>query len=167
MTMGARTRTVRWEDPRRAASAAVDLDGLDLLRAVRAGDLPTPPVAATLGFAGFDVDAGWASFRLVPGEYHYNPSGVVHGGILASLADTAMGCAVQTTLPAGEGFVTLELKTNFVRAVTVETGEITAIGEVLHRGRRVATAEARVIDGAGRLLAHASTTCLLLEGEGS
>lgn len=159
-----RERMVRWQNPLRTATEAASMDGLSFLRAMAAGEIPIPPVAETLDFAGFDVEAGRVSFRIVPREFHYNPIGAVHGGVLATLADSAMGCAVHSTLTAGSGYTTLEFKINFVRPVTVETGEIVATGEVVHRGRRVATAEARITDADGRLLAHASTTCLVLEG---
>lgn len=161
--LAARERIVRWEDPMQSAAVSASTDGLSFLRAMSAGEVPIPPVAATLGFAGFDVDVGRASFRIVPAEFHYNPIGVVHGGVLATLADSAMACAVHSTLPAGSAYTTLEFKINFVRPVTVDTGEIVATAEVLHRGRKVATAEARITDGDGKLLAHASTTCIALE----
>jgi uncharacterized protein (TIGR00369 family) len=98
----------------------------------------------------------------MPGEQHYNPIGVVHGGLAMTLLDSAMGCAVQTHMPAGGGYTTLEAKTHLVRAITSKTGSLRAIGKALHLGSRVATAEGRLVDGAGKLYAHATTTCMVL-----
>ncbi len=108
-----------------------------------------------------EVEPGHAVFEATPGEQHYNPIGVVHGGLAMTLLDSAMGCAVQTQMPAGGGYTTLEAKTNLVRAVTSDTGKLRAIGKVLHLGKRIATAEARLEDAAGKLYAHATTTCMV------
>ena len=101
-------------------------------------------------------------FEVLPGEQHYNPIGVVHGGLAMTLLDSAMGCAVQTHMPAGGGYTTLEAKTNLVRAISANTGTLRAIGTTVHVGNRVATAEGRLVDGAGKLYAHATTTCIVL-----
>jgi uncharacterized protein (TIGR00369 family) len=159
-----RVRTAVWEDPRELAEAAMATDGLGFLAAMRDGLLPRPPIAALLGFEASEVDAGRIVFRMVPGEHHYNPIGAVHGGVLATLCDSAMGCAVHSMLPAGTGYTTLELKINYVKPVTVETGEVICRAEVVHLGGRTATAEARVEDASGRVLAHATTTCLVMRG---
>jgi uncharacterized protein (TIGR00369 family) len=138
------------------------MTGLEAMNAIVAGDAPAPPIAELVGFDLAEVGEGRASFALDPGERHYNPLGTVHGGIAATLLDSAMGCAVHTTLGADERYTTLELKVNFVRAITEATGRVVASGSVIHRGSRVATAEARLTDEDGRLLAHATSTCLIM-----
>lgn len=109
-----------------------------------------------------DVDPGRAVWEIVPAEQHYNPIGVVHAGIAATLLDSAMACAVHSTLPLGKGDTTLQFKLNLVRAVTSKSGVLRAIGKVVHGGRTTATAEARLEDAAGRLYAHSTTTCIIL-----
>jgi uncharacterized protein (TIGR00369 family) len=158
----ARTLEISWQDPVALADAGRSMAGIDFLRAIRDGKLPHPPICALLGYRLVEVEPGRAVFEITAGERHYNPIGVVHGGIAMTLLDSAMGCAVQTRMPAGGGYTTLEAKTNLVRAVTMETGPLRAIGSVVHLGRRVATAEARLEDRAGKLYAHASTTCIVL-----
>jgi uncharacterized protein (TIGR00369 family) len=145
------------------AAQGAQMDGLAFMRAMAAGEIPPAPIAATLGFDDIvELDEGHAVFRYTPREEHYNPIGSVHGGIAMTLLDSALGCAVHTTLPAGTGYTTLEVKTNFVRALTVDTGPVLATGDVVHRGGRVATAEGKlVVEATGKLLAHASTTCLI------
>jgi uncharacterized protein (TIGR00369 family) len=138
------------------------MSGIEFLRAIRDGRLPPPPIAALLGFRLAEVDAGHAVFEALPGEQHYNPIGVVHGGLAMTLLDSAMGCAVHSQMPAGGAYTTLEAKTNLTRAITSQTGKLRAIGKVLHIGSRIATAEGRLVDAAGRLYAHASTTCIVL-----
>ena len=125
-------------------------------------ELPHAPLAELLGFELIDLGEGHASFRMDPGERHYTPLGTVHGGIAATLLDSAMGVAVHTTLNDGEAYTTLELKVNYVRAITEDTGPVVATGSVIHRGGRVATAEARLSDADGRLLAHGTSTCLIM-----
>ena len=147
------------------ASARGDMSGMEFLRAIRDGRLPAPPIAQLLGFRLVEVDTGHAVFEVEPGEQHYNPIGVVHGGLAMTLLDSAMGCAVQTHMPAGGAYTTLEAKTHLVRAVTSQTGVLRAIGKTLHVGSRVATAEGRLVDRAGKLYAHATTTCMVL-GQG-
>jgi uncharacterized protein (TIGR00369 family) len=115
-----------------------------------------------MGFRGVEFDHGRAIFEMTPGPQHYNPIGTVHGGVALTLLDSAMGCAVHTTLEAGVGYTTLEVKTNFVRAITADTGLIRCEGTVVHSGSRIATAEGRLTDAAGRLLAHGTTTCLII-----
>jgi len=125
-------------------------------------DIPVAPIAELVGFDLVELGEGRASFELDPGERHYNPLGTVHGGIAATLLDSAMGVAVHTTLGEGQTYTTLELKVNYVRAITEETGPVVATGSVIHRGGRVATAEARLTDRDGRLLAHGTSTCLIM-----
>lgn len=157
-----RERTYGWEDPHRGAKAARTMTGMEYLRRMVAGEFPPPPIAHTLGFTLAELDEGRAVFALEPAEFHYNPIGMVHGGVAATLLDSAMGCAVHTLLPAGVGYTTLELKVNLVRAMTVDTGPTRCEGTVLHLGRTTALAEAKLTDAKGRLLAHATSTCMLL-----
>ena len=137
------------------------MPGLDYLRGILRGDFPGAPIASTLGFTLAEVDHGRAVFTGVPERFVYNPLGGVHGGWAATLLDSAMGCAVHTLLEAGVGYTTLEVKTNFVRPITADTGLIRCEGIVIHRGSRVATAEGKLTDAGGKLLAHGTTTCLL------
>lgn len=136
--------------------------GLDMLRAMQDGVLPRPPIAATLDYRPARFEAGRAVFTCTPQSFHYNPLGVAHGGLAATLLDTAMACAIHTKLPIDVSYTTLELKVNFVRAMTEKTGPVEAIGELLHLGGRTATADGRIVDAQGRLLAHGTTTCLVL-----
>jgi uncharacterized protein (TIGR00369 family) len=153
---------VVWEDPMQLAEAGRKMSGIDFLRAIRDGKLPHPPICSLLNYKLVEVEPGHAVFEIKPGEQHYNPIGVVHGGVAMTLLDSAMGCAVQTQMPAGGGYTTLEAKTNLVRPVTGDTGTLRAIGKVVHLGKRVATAEGRLEDRDGKLYAHATTTCMVL-----
>ncbi|GHH41052.1 PaaI family thioesterase [Lentzea cavernae] len=156
-----RTRTVSWSDPQETAALAGQRDGLDFLRAVAAGEVPPPPIAVLVGARLVSVDKGSVVFALDPAEFHYNPIGSVHGGVYATLLDSAAGCAVHSTLPAATGYVSLDLAVRFLRPIRTDTGTVTCVGTVVHQGRRTALAEARLVDGAGRLLATASSTCLI------
>ncbi|MEU6141862.1 PaaI family thioesterase [Streptomyces sp. NPDC047081] len=156
-----RSRTYDWQDPSISASAVGQGSGLDFLREILAGRLPAPPIAATLGMDLDEVDHGHAVFSLTPGEEHYNPIGSVHGGIYATMLDSAAGCAVQSTLPQGMGYTSLDLAVKFLRPVTADMGKVRAVGSVLSSGRRTALAEARLLDESDRLLAHATSTCML------
>ena len=157
-----RERTVTWEDPFTAIESATGKTGLELLRAIVEGRMPPPPIANLMGFSIMSADDGRAVFEGEPGEYLYNPIGVIHGGFAMTLLDSAMGCAVHSTLGVGERYTTLEVKTNFVRPITLDTGRVRCEGVVLHRGGTVATAEGRLIAIAnGKLLAHGTTTCLI------
>jgi uncharacterized protein (TIGR00369 family) len=160
--MSDRSRSVRWQDPSALLAAAPCLSGLEFLRAIARGDLPRPPFGALLDFGPVEVEEGRVTFEGTAGEEHLNPLGVVHGGFVATLLDSAMACAVQSTLPVGVACTTLELKVNFVRALRADAGRLVADGRVLHRGSRTATAEGRVTDAVGRLCAHGTTTILLL-----
>ena len=150
-------------DPAEIAARGLQLSGMDYIRAIFAGELPAPPIATLMGFHGVEAEPGRALFEMEPGPQHYNPIGSVHGGIALTLLDSAMGCAVHTLLDAGVGYTTIEVKTNFVRAITAATGVIRCEGTVIHKGSRVATAEGKLTDSAGRLLAHGTTTCLILQ----
>ena len=157
-----RSRTYSWEDPLAAVAEAAELSGLDVMQRMAAGEFPQPPIAQTLGFRLVEAEHGRAVFECEPAEFHYNPIGTVHAGLAATLLDSAMGCAFVTTLDAGVGWTTLELKANFTRPLTVETGLVRCVGTVVHPGRTVATTEARLEDADGRLLAHATSTILVL-----
>jgi uncharacterized protein (TIGR00369 family) len=139
------------------------MSGLAFLQAMRDGRLPRPPMGALLGFAIVEVAHGSVVFEGTPGQQHYNPLGSVHGGYAATLLDSCMGCAVQTTLAQGSGYTTLEFKVNFLKGITERTGPVRAEGRILSSGRRVATADSRLTDAQGRLLATGTTTCLVME----
>ena len=141
-----------------------DMSGLEHLEAIRDGAIPPPPIAQLLGFDLVELGLGRATFEVEPGEQHYNPIGVVHGGLAATLLDSAMGCAVQTTLDAGVGYTTLDLNCTFVRPMTMDTGKLLCEGTVVHKGSRVATAEGRVFSArTGKLIAHGTCACVILE----
>jgi len=137
--------------------------GLDFLRRIADGRVAQPPIAATLGFRLSEVAPGLAVFTMTPEFRHYNPIGTVHGGVASTLLDSCMSCAVQTHLAKGQGYTTLELKVNLVRPITATTGPIRAEGRSLHAGRRSGTAEGRIVDAKGTLLAHGTTTCLIFD----
>ena len=135
--------------------------GMDVMQAILAGELPYPHIAETLDFALIAVKPGKAVFQGAPPPKHYNPLGTVHGGWYATLLDSALGCAVHTMVPAGFAYTTAELGVNIVRAASARTGPLRAIGQVIHCGRQLATAEARIVGPDGKLYAHATTTCLV------
>jgi uncharacterized protein (TIGR00369 family) len=156
-----RSRIVTWDDPVASWKAASGLGGIEVLRAIEGGDLPAPPVARLLGMEVEQVSEGLVTFAFEPAEYHYNPLGTVHGGYAATLLDSAMGCSVHSTLAPGDTYTTLELKINYLRALTHETGEVRGIGTVINEGRTTVLAEGRVEDAAGKLYAFATTTCIV------
>ena len=159
----ARARLVEWDDPAALAARGRDMAGLDFLRAMVERELPAPPIARLLGMRIVEVAWGEASFTLTPCESLYNPIGMVHGGVTATLLDSAMGCAVHSELPAGVGYTTLELNANYLRPIVADTGPVRCRARVVHRGGTVATAEGRAWREANdELLAHATTTCLIL-----
>ena len=137
------------------------LSGLQIMQAMLEGRLPYPHIADTLDFGLVSVDFGKAIFQGTPMLKHYNPLGSVHGGWYATLLDSALGCAVHTTMPAGMAYTTAELSVNIVRAASAKSGPLRAIGQVVHSGRQLATAEARIVGPDGRLYAHGTTTCLV------
>jgi uncharacterized protein (TIGR00369 family) len=157
-----RTRTYSWADPLAVHAQMAGRSGLEVLELMASGELPPPPIAETLGFRLVEATPGRAVFECEPAEFHYNPIGTVHAGLATTLMDSAMGLAFVTTLEAGVGWTTLELKANFTRALTTDTGLVRCTGTVIHPGRRVATTEARIEDAAGRLYAHATSTILVL-----
>jgi len=157
-----RSLTVSWDDPHAAFAAGKALAGIDYMKEMIAGRIPVPPIMRLMGYRLTQVGEGLAVFECEPAEQHYNPIGVVHGGLAMTLLDSAMGCCVHTRLPAGTGYTTLEAKVNLVRAITAKTGTIRATGKVIHFGGKTATAEGRLEDAAGKLLAHGTTTCIIL-----
>jgi uncharacterized protein (TIGR00369 family) len=169
--MSERVRTISWNDPMTMPGRAAASPGLETLRRVIAGELPATPMARLIDIRLSEADRGRVVFEATPAEFHYNFSGTVHGGFAATLLDSAMACAIYTTLDAGQNCPTLELKINYVRAITSGLGPVRGIGTVIHRGRTTALAEGRVEDRQGRLLAHATTTCLIvsarLQGAGT
>lgn len=156
-----RERLVRWEDPIALAVAARTMSGRDFLETVLRGDLPLPPICNLVDFSFEEFGDGRAVMALRPYEAQYNPIGSVHGGVIATVLDSVMGCAVHTKLPAGRGYTTLEIKVNYLRAVSLESGSMRAIGKVVHAGRQTAMAESTLVDASGKIHAQASTTCLL------
>jgi uncharacterized protein (TIGR00369 family) len=158
-----RTRTFEWDDPALSADAARKLSGLEALSAIVAGAIPRPPIAQLVGAVLTEVEFGRAVFELEPAEWMYNPIGAVHGGIAATLLDSAMGCAVHSTLAAGVGYTTTDLQVRYVRAMGIDTGPVRAEGTVVHAGRRLITAQGQIVVAAsGKLIAHATTACIVL-----
>ena len=156
-----RSRAHDWDDPAISAAAARELDGIAFLTALLNGSLPAPPVARTLDFAPVIVEPGNVVFEFTPAEFHYNPIGTVHGGVISTLCDSACGCVVQSMLPAGTYYTSLDLSVKFLRPVTSGTGRMTCAGTVAHLGGRSALAEARLTDAAGKLYAQATSTCMI------
>jgi uncharacterized protein (TIGR00369 family) len=163
---GTRSRSFEWEDPAVAAAAARELDGISFLRQVVAGSIQPPPIAAALGFGLVSVEPGRAVFTITAAEYHYNPIGSVHGGVYATLCDSACGCAVHSMLPAGAYYTSLDLATRFIRPITTGSGPLLCEGTVEHLGSRTALAQARLTDSHGRLYAHATSNCLIFRPGG-
>lgn len=158
-----RSLTVQWQDPMAMASRGLEMAGLDYMEAVRDGEVPPPPIAVLMNMAPTELGEGRAVFSAVPGEEHYNPIGVVHGGFMATLLDSVAGCAVHTTLGLGEAYTTLTLEVKNLRPLTRDTGLVRAEGEVTYRGRRQATADAKLYaDESGKLLASATSTCMIM-----
>jgi uncharacterized protein (TIGR00369 family) len=163
MSVESRSRTFTWEDPIAMRDAGLKMSGLEFIKAVFEGRLPAPPIAATMDFTGTEAEEGRAVFVGEAGEFLYNPIGVVHGGFAMTILDSAMGCAVHTTLAVGERYTSLETKVNFVRPITADTGPVRCEGAIVHRGGRVATAEGKLIaQNTGKLLAHGTSTCLII-----
>lgn len=162
-----RTRTFTWQDPHQSARSGMALSGLDYLKAMTSGEIAPPPIAATLGFdTPAEVEPGKVTVFFEAFEFHYNPIGSVHGGVIAALLDTASACAVHSLLPAGTAYTTLELKINYIRAVKVNTGPMRCVGSVINLGRRTGVAEAKLLDAQDRLYAHCTQTCLILGVDG-
>jgi uncharacterized protein (TIGR00369 family) len=158
---GTRERTHTWEDPMRTAAAAAEVDGLTFLRMMAAGEVPGPPIAATLGFTVDEVAEGRVVFSFEPAEFHFNPIGSVHGGVYATLLDSACGCAVHSALPAGARYTSLDLTVKFIRGLHAGSGRVRCEGLLVHLGGRTALAEARLLDEQDRLVAHATSSCMV------
>jgi len=158
-----RQRLVTWQDPALTAAGMVGRSGVEFLRAIASGELPQPPISHLVGMGIESVEEGRVVFTLDTGEHQYNPIGSIHGGIFATILDSVLGCAVHSSQPAGRGYTTLELKVSYIRPLTTAVRRVKAVGEVISAGRRVATAEGRIVDDEGRLYAHATTTCLLFD----
>lgn len=139
------------------------MSGLDFIQAICDGRLPQPPICAPLSFHMVEASEGFVVFEGTPTNALYNPLGSVHGGWYGTLLDSCMACAVQTTLARGTAYTTVEYSVNLVRAITVDTGPVRAEGRIVHRGRRLATADGRLLDLSGKLLAHGTTTCMIME----
>jgi uncharacterized protein (TIGR00369 family) len=154
-------RSHEWRDPAITAAAARDLDGVTFLRLLAAGELPPAPIATTLGMRLLEVEPGRVVFGLDPADHHYNPIGSVHGGVYATLLDSAAGCAVHSMLPAGVAYTSLDLSVKFLRPLRSDSGAVRCEGTVLHLGARTALAQARLTDGEGRLCAHATSSCVI------
>jgi uncharacterized protein (TIGR00369 family) len=164
-TTTTRTRTLAWEDPLSVAAEGAGLSGVEYMRQLAEGELPQPPIAVLMNMRPVEVEPGRAVFEGRPGEEHYNPIGVVHGGYAATLLDSALGCAVHTTLDVGEAYTTQTLEVKLVRPLTAQVGLVRAEAEVAYRGRRQATAQAKLVEAAtGKLLAHATATCMVMAG---
>jgi uncharacterized protein (TIGR00369 family) len=161
------TRTISWTSPGQTdLDWMLSLDGLGQLEALVAGKAPRPPFMDTLDICGFEPERGRVVVQLRAQEFHYNPLGTVHGGVLATLLDTAAGCAVHSTLAVGELYTSMDLTTKFLRAATLDSGLLTCEGTVLQRGRRTALAQASLTDEQGRLIAHATSTCMIFTPQG-
>ena len=160
----ARERTHHWQDPAAVAAELVGRDGLTVLRGWIDGTIPGPPLVETIGLRLVEADAGRVVFEFTPAEFHYNALGGVHGGIYATVLDSAAGCAVHSMLPAGVGYTSLDLTTKFLGRITLDTGPMRCTGTVLHLGGRTALAQAELRDAAGRQYAHATSSALILRG---
>ncbi len=158
-----RRRTLVWQDPVATAAAGATMSGLEYMEAIVSGQLPPPPIAVTMSLRPVELEEGRVVFEGTPGEEHYNPIGIVHGGYASTLLDSALGCAVHTTLPAGVAYTSLGLEAKFLRPISRDTGRVLCEATVLYRGRKQATAEATVTAAdTGKLLASGTTTCMIL-----
>lgn len=158
-----RTRTITWQDPMLGATQAMQMSGMEYLQAMGDGKLPLPPLMHTLDFSVTKLDPGNVEFSFSPQEFQYNPIGSVHGGVITAILDSAMGCSLQSLLPAGQGYTTLELKLNFLKAVSTKTGTLKTVSKIIHSGSRTALAEAQLIDEKGTVYAHAVSTCMIIK----
>jgi uncharacterized protein (TIGR00369 family) len=158
-----RSKTVEWYDPALTAAEAQGRTGLEFIRGIRDGDLPAPPIARLFGLEIRDVEPGMVVFVCEPDESAYNPIGVVHGGLVCTLADTVTACAVHTTLDIGVAYTSVDLNVSYLRPVTSDSGLLVATGQVTKPGRRVAFARAEIVDGAGKIVATATSSCLVMD----
>lgn len=158
-----REKTIRWADPLATARMLRGRSGMDALRALQMGEVSLPPILNLFEFQFEQAEPGKVSFSSIPDESHFNLLGMVHGGTMATLLDSVMGCAVHSTLPAGRGYTTLSISVNYVRPITLKTGQVFAEGTIVHAGRTTAIATGRVIDKTGKLYATGETTCLIFD----
>jgi uncharacterized protein (TIGR00369 family) len=156
-----RSRTFTWQDPALSVAALAGKTGLEFLRLMIAGEIPQPPITQALGFALTAAEAGFARFESAPAEYQYNPMGTVHGGMACTMLDSALGCSVMSTLDADTAYTTAQIAVHLTRPVTTSTRLMIAEAKIVHRGGRIATAEGRLLDERGRVLAHGTTTCAI------
>lgn len=156
-----RSHTFTWEDPRAAVRVGSELNGLELMEKIVSGDVPPPPIMVLMNARLVKVSDGRAIFEAQPAEYHFNPMNHIHGGFAATLLDSAMGCAIHTTLSTGVAYTTVEIKINYVRPLSNRVGMVRCEGTAIHVGGRIATAEGRIVDQEGNLYAHGTTTCLI------
>jgi uncharacterized protein (TIGR00369 family) len=157
-----RNKSFEWVDPLATAEQVVGMSGLEYMHAVRDGSAPWPPMGVLMNFEMAEAERGRVVITCTPGEEHYNPLGIVHGGLLCTLLDTVIGCATHTTLEQGTGYTSIELKVSYLRPVTLDTGPLTGTGAVTKDGRRVVFAEGTVTDAEGNLVATASSSLLVL-----
>lgn len=158
-----RTRTYEWQNPSIGAKQAFQMNGIDYLHAMLREEIPAPPLMHTLDFNAERFQKGDCAFSFQPQEFHYNPIGCVHGGVITTLLDSAMGCVLQSVLPQGTGYTTLELKVNFLKTITIKTGKLTATGKIIHQGSRTALVEAQLTDENNVVYAHGVSTCMILK----
>ena len=158
-----RSLTLTWQEPTASAAKGVELSGLEYIRAIAAGEIPPAPIAVLLDMGPSLIEEGHVIFTGKPGEEHYNPIGVVHGGYAATILDSALGCSVHTTLPQGTAYTSLGLEIKYIRPITRDTGHVLCESTVTFRGRRQATAEAHLTSAeTGKLLASGTSTCLIM-----
>jgi uncharacterized protein (TIGR00369 family) len=157
------SKVITWHDPMITAAAAPGMSGLEFLRAIRDGKLPPPPIAVLLGFRPVEIEEGLVVFEGTPDESVYNPIGTVHGGLVCTLADTVAACAVHSTLPAGLAYTSIDLNVSYTRPVTMDSGTLRATGTVVKPGRRVAFSKAEILDGRGKVVATATSSCLIMQ----
>jgi uncharacterized protein (TIGR00369 family) len=158
----ARERLVRWEDPQASRALSAELGGLEAMRALITGTIPSPPIAVLMNIRLVEADEGRVVFEGEPGEEHYNPIGLVHGGFALTIMDSALGCAIHTKLPAGTGYATTDLQVRFLRGLTKDTGRVRCEGRVQHIGRTIGVAEGTLVDSKGKLLATGTTACAII-----
>ncbi len=165
MHMNTRNRTYDWEDPALLALNAKQLTGLEFLQKMMKAELPFPPLLYTLDFKVSAIYPGRAEFTFQPQEFHYNPLGSVHGGVITAVLDSAMGCTLHSVLPLGTGYTSIDIKVNFLKSISIRTGLMRATGLIINQGSRTALLEGRLIDENGKLYAYATSTCMIFKSE--
>jgi uncharacterized protein (TIGR00369 family) len=158
-----RSRTVTWNEPGPSTAKGLSMAGIEYLRGMAAGDLPQPPIGSLMRFAIASADPGRVVFTCEPDESAYNPIGAVHGGLVCTLLDSVTGCAIHSTLPQGKGYTSVEIKVNYLKAVRLSSGVLTATGTVVKAGSRVGFAEGVITDASGEVVATATSTLLVFD----